>query len=139
MISENCGGGEYYSNQIIRRFSDGFHDFTTLCLHRDPKFRPSPAQLLTHPFLKVSRRGLLLPDLLKPAIPLSDRVAQNTGMYVVNVDCEILTNDISDEMANFDSIYNISTMDLNSYEWDFWNKWKYNVKYYILLKMVTQQ
>lgn len=78
-------GRSCYTNQINRRFSDNLHDITALCLQREAIHRPSAAQLLTHPFLKISRRGLSLPDLLKPAIPLSDRVAQNTGILNCNV------------------------------------------------------
>lgn len=75
------GLSDCYSNQINRRFTDALHNFAALCLQRDALCRPSAAQLLTHPFLKVNRRAMFLPELLKPAIPLSDRVVQNTGQY----------------------------------------------------------
>lgn len=75
----DCESRNCYSNQINRRFSDNLHEIMALCLQRDSFSRPSAAQLLTHPFLKIIRRGLSLPELLKPAIPLSDRVAQNPG------------------------------------------------------------
>lgn len=69
----------FSQDQANRRFSEGLHQLAALCLQREPKCRPTASQLLTHSYLKVNRRGLQLPDLLKPAIPLSDRVAQNTG------------------------------------------------------------
>ncbi|KAF5307468.1 hypothetical protein FQR65_LT06823 [Abscondita terminalis] len=87
-------------NQINRRFSEALHQLAALCLQRDPFNRPTAAQLCSHSYLKLNRRGLHLPDLLKPALPLSERVAQNT-----------------DELANLDN--KISNLELSTCEWDF--------------------
>ncbi|KAF2897660.1 hypothetical protein ILUMI_08527 [Ignelater luminosus] len=92
----------FSQDQANRRFSEGLHQLAALCLQREPKCRPTASQLLTHSYLKVNRRGLQLPDLLKPAIPLSDRVAQNT-----------------DELANLDTIQRMSDLELYTCEWDF--------------------
>lgn len=62
-----------------RRFSEDLHQVTALCLNREPYERPSAVQLLTHPIFKTIRKSLPLTDLLKPALPLSERVALNSG------------------------------------------------------------
>lgn len=89
-------------NQANRRFSEGLHQLTALCLQREPLCRPTAAQLCSHSYLKVSRRGSYLPDLLKPVLPLSDRVAHNT-----------------DDLANLDTIHKMSNLELFTCEWDF--------------------
>ncbi|XP_019757952.2 STE20-related kinase adapter protein alpha isoform X1 [Dendroctonus ponderosae] len=87
---------------IHRRFSEDSHQVTALCLNREPYDRPSAVQLLTHPIFKTIRKSLPLTDLLKPALPLSDRVALN-----------------SDDLEDMDSLNNFSNLDIFSCEWDF--------------------
>ncbi|KAF0294718.1 STE20-related kinase adapter protein alpha [Amphibalanus amphitrite] len=56
-----------------RRFSDAFHQFVRLCVDREPSRRPTPAQLLTHPFLvRQCRRAPPLSHLLRPDVPVSE-------------------------------------------------------------------
>lgn len=88
--------------QANRRFSEGLHQLNALCLQKFPNDRPTASQLLAHPYFKISRRGFFLPELLKPAIPLGDRVAFN-----------------SDELAHWENIQTMSDMELHTCEWDF--------------------
>lgn len=114
------GLNDCYSSQINRRFTDALHNFAELCLQRDAICRPSAAQLLTHQFLKINRRGMFLSELLKPAIPLSDRVVQNTGIFCVsNVSMEIIFSLNLDELADLEGSLLMSELDLNSYDWEF--------------------
>jgi STE20-related kinase adapter protein alpha len=80
--NNECYGDCDISNNVVsRRFSDDLHEFATLCLQKESVIRPTASQLLTHPIFKSIKRGIFLPDLLKPAMPLSSRVAVNTGIY----------------------------------------------------------
>lgn len=65
--------------QAQRRFNEGLHQVAALCLQKNPCDRPTVHQLLLHPYMKYNRRNLYLPDLLKPAIPLSNKVAYYSG------------------------------------------------------------
>ncbi|CAH1169904.1 unnamed protein product [Phaedon cochleariae] len=99
----DCGGDCELSPSILnRRFSDDLHELAGLCFTREPYDRPTAAQLLTHPIFKTIRKSLPLPELLKPALPLSDRVGYDT-----------------EEMEVFDSISRLSNLNLYSCEWDF--------------------
>ncbi|XP_017777233.1 PREDICTED: STE20-related kinase adapter protein alpha isoform X2 [Nicrophorus vespilloides] len=91
-----------YHRQARRQFSDYLHELSMLCLQRNPYERPTTNYLLTHPFYKLSRRTLQLCELLKPALPLSDKVAYN-----------------NDEMECFESLQKITDIDLYSCDWDF--------------------
>lgn len=73
------GDCDISSKIMNRRFSENLHEIAALCLNRDPCDRPTAGQLLTHPIFKTIRKSLPLTDLLKPAIPLSDKVAVNSG------------------------------------------------------------
>lgn len=64
---------------VNRRFSEDLHEVAGLCLNREPYDRPTAEQLLSHPIFKTIRKSLPLTDLLKPAMPLSDKVAFNRG------------------------------------------------------------
>lgn len=57
-----------------RTFSHHLHDFSSLCLERDPQARPSATQLLCHPVFKhiLSKSTSVLPSLLQPVTPLTD-------------------------------------------------------------------
>ncbi|XP_044747297.1 STE20-related kinase adapter protein alpha isoform X2 [Coccinella septempunctata] len=85
-----------------RRFNSHLHEFCYICLERESSNRPSAAQLLQHPVFKLIKKGASLPELLKPAIPLSDKVAFN-----------------GEEMTNVDQIEHFSDMDMSLYDWDF--------------------
>lgn len=57
-----------------RKFSDPFHAINEICCQKEPNDRPTPAQLLNHPFFKQIRRphsGSSLTELLLPAIPFT--------------------------------------------------------------------
>lgn len=62
-----------------RRFSSHLHEFCYICLERESSDRPSAIQLLQHPVFKLIKKGVSLPELLKPALPLNDKVAFNGG------------------------------------------------------------
>ncbi|KAF5281322.1 hypothetical protein FQA39_LY17834 [Lamprigera yunnana] len=89
-------------NQVNRNFSEALHQLAALCLQREPFDRPTASQLCSHSYLKLNRRNLYLPELLKPALPLSERVAQNT-----------------DELTNLDMLNRMSYIELQTCEWDF--------------------
>ncbi|CAG5116636.1 unnamed protein product, partial [Candidula unifasciata] len=57
-----------------RTFSPHLHDFTSVCLEKDPHLRPTASQLLHHPLFKSIRNkaSSLLPSLLQPVSPLTD-------------------------------------------------------------------
>ncbi|XP_060525031.1 STE20-related kinase adapter protein alpha [Cylas formicarius] len=98
----DCSGGDCdISPKIVnRRFSDDLHEMAALCLNRDPFERPSASQLLSHPIFKTIKKSLPLRDLLKPALPLSDKVAFN-----------------SDDVEDLDTDF--SQLEIYSCEWDF--------------------
>lgn len=78
--TEECHGDCELSNTVITRtFSEDLHELAALCLQKDANVRPTASQLLTHPIFKFTKKGHFLPDILKPAIPLSSRAAINTG------------------------------------------------------------
>lgn len=59
----------------MRHFSDTFHNFTELCLQRDPARRPSAAQLSRHLFLKQCRKSSIsLHDILAMVTPIADHI-----------------------------------------------------------------
>ncbi|XP_023025936.1 ste20-like kinase [Leptinotarsa decemlineata] len=99
---DSGGDCEMSTNVLNRRFSDDLHELTGQCLNRDMYDRPSASQLLAHPIFKTIKKSLPLPELLKPALPLNDRVGYDT-----------------EEMKNFDMINQMTELDLNSCEWDF--------------------
>lgn len=74
------GDSELSGNVRHRKFSEDLHDVADLCMQRESYHRPTPCQLLTHPLFKAHKKAAPLQDLLKPALPMSDRVAYNTGM-----------------------------------------------------------
>ncbi|XP_045483832.1 STE20-related kinase adapter protein alpha isoform X2 [Harmonia axyridis] len=84
-----------------RRFNSYLHEFCYICLERESSIRPTAAQLLSHPVFKLIKKGPSLPELLKPALPLSDKVAFNG------------------EVANMDQIEKFADMDMSLYDWDF--------------------
>ncbi|XP_057665429.1 STE20-related kinase adapter protein alpha isoform X1 [Diorhabda carinulata] len=99
----DCGGDMEISQNILnRRFSDNLHELVALCFMWDVTERPSATQLLNHPIFKTVRRAPPLPELLKPALPLSDRVGIDT-----------------DEIENFNTMNRLSQLELYSCEWDF--------------------
>ncbi|XP_005094466.1 STE20-related kinase adapter protein alpha [Aplysia californica] len=57
-----------------RTFSPHLHDFSSLCLEREPLSRPSASQLLSHPVFKAihNKSCSILPSLLQPVTPLTD-------------------------------------------------------------------
>ncbi|XP_066262328.1 STE20-related kinase adapter protein alpha [Euwallacea similis] len=103
-VNGDCSGGDCDISQKIinRRFSENLHELAQLCLNRESYDRPSAEQLLTHPIFKTIRKSLPLTDLLKPAIPLSDRVAVN-----------------SDDIETLDTLNKFSNLEVYSCEWDF--------------------
>ncbi|KAJ8947933.1 hypothetical protein NQ314_008526 [Rhamnusium bicolor] len=79
-----CSGDCEVSNNVVnRRFSEDLHELAGLCLHREAYDRPTAGQLLTHPVFKTHKKSLTLPELLRPALPLSDRVAYDTGIFTM--------------------------------------------------------
>ncbi|XP_072393750.1 STE20-related kinase adapter protein alpha-like isoform X1 [Diabrotica undecimpunctata] len=99
----DCGVDTEISSSILnRRFSPNLHQFVSLCFMWDVTDRPSAAQLLNHPIFKTVKRALPLPELLKPALPLSDRVGYDT-----------------DEIENFDTINKLAQLDFYTCDWDF--------------------
>ncbi|CAH0550049.1 unnamed protein product [Brassicogethes aeneus] len=85
-----------------RKFSEDLHSVAELCMQRDAYYRPTAEQLLTHPLFKSHKKSMPLPDLLKPALPMSDRVAYN-----------------KDDVTNLDTINRLSQMEIYTCEWDF--------------------
>ncbi|KAK3098963.1 hypothetical protein FSP39_024749, partial [Pinctada imbricata] len=57
-----------------RKFSNSFHNFTDICLEKEPKSRPTAAALQSHSFVKhlKKRTSDVLPGLLQPLSPLTD-------------------------------------------------------------------
>lgn len=96
------GDNDISINILNRRFSQDLHEIVSLCFMWDVDDRPSAAQLLTHPIFKTVRKALPLPELLRPALPLSDRVGYDT-----------------EEMENFDALTKLSQLEIFSCEWDF--------------------
>lgn len=66
-------------NQLNRKFSDSLHEIAASCVEQKPCDRPSAAQLLSYSYFKNNRKHTYLPEFLKPALPMSDRVAYNKG------------------------------------------------------------
>jgi len=67
-----------------RRFSQPFHQFTELCLQRDPTVRPSASQLLAHSFFKQCRQRHgdalpTVPQLLRPVMPICEHRNDSQG------------------------------------------------------------
>lgn len=87
-----------------RKFSDPFHSFSELCLLREPMERPTPSQLLNHPFFKQTRRSSIpLREILLPAVPITEH---NITHYQGDLRT-LLTAD------------QLSTLDLTAFSWDF--------------------
>ncbi|XP_019871083.2 STE20-related kinase adapter protein alpha isoform X2 [Aethina tumida] len=99
---DNSGDSELSGNVRHRKFSEDLHDVADLCMQRESYHRPTPCQLLTHPLFKAHKKAAPLQDLLKPALPMSDRVAYNT-----------------DDVTNLENINKLSQMELYTCEWDF--------------------
>ncbi len=57
-------GDECHVEQRRRRFSNAFHDATDACLKSSAHLRPSAASLLSHAFIRSSRKSRNLADLL---------------------------------------------------------------------------
>ncbi|CAG9767043.1 unnamed protein product [Ceutorhynchus assimilis] len=77
---------------VNRRFSKDLHEVTGLCLSRNPNHRPKAGKLLNHSLFKsIKKRTLSLNELLKPALPLSDKVAFNRE-DVENLDVNHFSN-----------------------------------------------
>ncbi|XP_050305651.1 STE20-related kinase adapter protein alpha [Anthonomus grandis grandis] len=87
---------------LERRFSGDLHEIVNVCLSHDPQLRPSAEKLMTHRIFKTIKKSPPLTDLLKPAMPLSDRVAFNL-----------------DDIETMDVMNKLSNLDVNSCEWDF--------------------
>ncbi|KAL3287179.1 hypothetical protein HHI36_001658 [Cryptolaemus montrouzieri] len=85
-----------------KRFSRYLHEFCYICLKREPRSRPTAAQLLTNPVFKLIKKGLYLPELLRPALPLSDKMAFN-----------------KDEIASVDLTPHMNEIDMSLCNWDF--------------------
>ncbi|XP_072393752.1 STE20-related kinase adapter protein alpha-like isoform X3 [Diabrotica undecimpunctata] len=102
LLEQNLQDTEISSSILNRRFSPNLHQFVSLCFMWDVTDRPSAAQLLNHPIFKTVKRALPLPELLKPALPLSDRVGYDT-----------------DEIENFDTINKLAQLDFYTCDWDF--------------------
>lgn len=66
--------------QRSRQFSESFHNFAELCLRPDPHVRPTAKELLSHNFLKNTRKPKSsLKELLQPLKPLAfPKAAQAT-------------------------------------------------------------
>lgn len=75
----NCPGDYDIPMSLANRnFSKELHDFCYICLERDPDDRPTATQLLSHLVFRLLKKNFVsLPELLKPALPLSDKVAYN--------------------------------------------------------------
>lgn len=102
-VNGDCGGDCDISSKIInRRFSEDLHELAGLCLSREPYSRPTAEQLLTHPIFKTIKKSLPLKDLLKPALPLSDKVGFNR-----------------DDVETLDVLNNFSNLEIYTCEWDF--------------------
>ncbi|CAG9856658.1 unnamed protein product [Phyllotreta striolata] len=98
-----CGGDtDISANVLDRRFGRDLHELVSLCFHWDVDMRPSASQLLSHSVFKAVKKAPPLPELLKPALPLSDRVGYDT-----------------EEMENFDALAKMSQLEIFSCEWDF--------------------
>jgi hypothetical protein len=115
-VSGDC---DISNNVVSRRFSDDLHEFATLCLQKESVIRPTASQLLTHPIFKSIKRGIFLPDLLKPAMPLSSRVAVNTGIYFLKSLEFTVGKVFLDEVTNLDVAQQFADMEVYSCEWDF--------------------
>lgn len=73
------GDCEVSPNILNRRFSDDLHELSAICLFWNAYDRPCAYEIPTHPIFKTLKKTLPLPELLKPAMPLSDRVGYDTG------------------------------------------------------------
>lgn len=73
-IEEGDSEGQKLSSVYRKRqFTETFHIFTQLCLHRDPAKRPSAAQMLHHPFVKQCKKmNVTLQDLLTVVTSITD-------------------------------------------------------------------
>ncbi|XP_030764025.1 STE20-related kinase adapter protein alpha isoform X2 [Sitophilus oryzae] len=97
------GGDCDISPKIVnRRFSDDLHKIAEICLNQESYYRPTAEQLLADSIFKTIKKSMPLPDLLKPALPLSDKVAYNT-----------------DDLEELKSLNNFSSLEIYSCEWDF--------------------
>ncbi|XP_061432655.1 STE20-related kinase adapter protein alpha [Lethenteron reissneri] len=68
---------DQFSHPYNRTFSAPFHNFTEICLQRDPDRRPSATALMNHVFFKQVRKRQCdaLPELLRPVAPLTEQEA----------------------------------------------------------------
>uniref|UniRef100_A0A1B6E5P5 Protein kinase domain-containing protein n=1 Tax=Clastoptera arizonana TaxID=38151 RepID=A0A1B6E5P5_9HEMI len=87
-----------------RKFSEPFHEFNDLCLLREPNERPTPAQLLNHPFFKQIRKtNITLNEILQPAVPITEH---NINHY-------------QSDLRTLLAADQLSTLELTSFTWDF--------------------
>ncbi|XP_054724209.1 STE20-related kinase adapter protein alpha-like [Uloborus diversus] len=64
----------------MREFSDSFHNFTELCLQRDPLKRPTAVYLLRHTFIKQTKKSnIALQDILAMVTPIADQIPPSKG------------------------------------------------------------
>lgn len=89
---------------LSRRFSDIFHGFCELCMKLDLCERPTPSKLLTHAFFKQAPPQSSLPNLLLPAVPIT-----NSNLTEVEDDLEAIR--AAQNMMN--------NLNINSVNWDF--------------------
>ncbi|XP_075219302.1 STE20-related kinase adapter protein alpha-like isoform X2 [Lycorma delicatula] len=100
----SCRANDHMREYSTRRFSEPFHDMNEMCCLRDPHERPTPAQLLSHPFFKQIRRNTQpLCELLLPAVPIMEENVPG----------------VQDDIESMLAVDRLSSLDLTSESWDF--------------------
>ncbi|KAA8497323.1 Serine/threonine-protein kinase OSR1 [Porphyridium purpureum] len=64
-----------------QKYSKGFREMLEFCLQKDPKKRPTAAQMLRHKYFKNVRKPANLPELIKQMPPLGSRAGTQRGLY----------------------------------------------------------